>query len=1504
MENGMQNHSPFRYSRRQGYRRRYGYGQRAPAAVSRLEQRMRPKLNVAVHNLKQTMANVLQIMQKKVKKVSERFMSIHSGARHDITEVKNQLKVIHDENNRAYDALLDVTQLVRFVHLRAYERRVAPVSMSIPPDMHFKDFSHQVMLADQAQSRAKAMHMILERIKSRCMDQERQYDAIFKSFKNRDARALFVDIARYRRRIETRLYGQIRGDVRQRIHTYQRYLNSLTDRYMDARNYSYTANKEIRAVQRDVQRNIALRNAYIERRPPNDQTVFQTMAPITNIDEIEQLATDSYQKSRQLGRTVESMARTIIPVMKKAKEFIAKRSKTGNNVRLQLLAIVGRLADIVVKLDRRMDELRILLADEAILRERCEDLVTGSGGGDDEDMVIDCEQYIVILGSGGEELMTASMTTPRPRLSTTSTPITKSTTLKVSTSPSTQRPSTSLPPSTKSPSLKTVPSTPRPKTTTPAKPTPRRPKATTAVQSTDRPKSTTPTPSTPNPKTTTTPVPSTPSPTTTTPVPSTQRPTTTTHVPSTQRPTTTTPVPKTQRPSTTVPSTPRPKTTTAITTTQRPSTKVPSTPRPKTTPIPTTQRPSTTVPSTPRPKTTPIPTTQRPSTTVPSTPRPKTTTPAPTTASPSPSTTSKNIPMTPSIYDFETTSDDDDIVFSGDDILSVVSDKPTTTVLHSTESFTTRTSPVTTTTNTPTTLASEPTTVPPPTTTESVSTTKIDTAIEIGSGNEESDFVIEESEKDNEDTGGWVWPFGDDPNAGAYHNSFRDKLQKRAENEREKSDELISRSIPINRRHDVIVERWGTVNGNVAIIRDFVNNASEINSMWMGTRPEIESTHTRIAKLSSKINKHDITIRNRLEQAKMIAEAELQKAQIDQNGQQPSRQHVKMMTDLLAKVETVRSNMHQIKEITESPDVQPCLTVQREATKLRNNIAELREKIDRARAITSALPVAVAMVDGREYNAEVSSTSETLSPVTSLEVCFKPERSAMTVASFHGNGEVAYGIELVDSVPTVSVTGTDGELYGTIKSSVTLETSQWYNLHVTRTGHTIEMRTTRLGNDTEPTLEATAFPDMQVLQRSPTTVQVSGSSPPDQRSANVSGCIGSVIVNGQAVGLANTGNTTQAVRTCTSKCGWPTSPSMVFDGDGYVLFPMSILRPYYRVDSLFLKFSTRQREGVLLLLNDQRQHLQMLLSVSEGSIHMEARTKRGTTVLRSKENIYADGLFHAVEVNVQTKEIEATLDGVPETFTPETFTQEIPLRIDDGIYVGGLGLTSQIIGGKTKLRSLTGCISKLRITDRDIPMYMLQESKNVVYGSCSDSLWHHCVQFVDISTPVTLEDLLESSRIYVTVSAGAVGTILNYKRKDKFNINIDLDVAGVTITESVVGNEEKLFTTLNHEDRWVTLVIEDLTDSVKVSLNGTSVTLQHKQKGWFAAGGDDPPEYQITIGGEQGDEVASLNGGIARVIVNDVFVDLASSANDHNLQGCEKLIPDLLEMEKDMKPVC
>jgi len=55
-------------------------------------------------------------------------------------------------------------------------------------------------------------------------------------------------------------------------------------------------------------------------------------------------------------------------------------------------------------------------------------------------------------------------------------------------------------------------------------------------------------------------------------------------------------------------------------------------------------------------------------------------------------------------------------------------------------------------------------------------------------------------------------------------------------------------------------------------------------------------------------------------------------------------------------VNKVTANKRAIDELTRVK-VKPCMVVETGATRLRNNIAELRRKIDQARIITSSIPV-------------------------------------------------------------------------------------------------------------------------------------------------------------------------------------------------------------------------------------------------------------------------------------------------------------------------------------------------------------------------------------------------------------------------------------------------------------------------------------------------------------------------------------------------------------------
>ena len=57
-----------------------------------------------------------------------------------------------------------------------------------------------------------------------------------------------------------------------------------------------------------------------------------------------------------------------------------------------------------------------------------------------------------------------------------------------------------------------------------------------------------------------------------------------------------------------------------------------------------------------------------------------------------------------------------------------------------------------------------------------------------------------------------------------------------------------------------------------------------------------------------------------------------------------------------------------------------------------------------------------------------------------------------------------------------------------------------------------------------------------------------------------------------------------------------------------------------------------------------------------------------------------------LQLTFETDRIAVRIDNGTDQFMPESSTQEISKSIDDGIFLGGLGVKSQLVTGKTKLR--------------------------------------------------------------------------------------------------------------------------------------------------------------------------------------------------------------------------
>ena len=149
---------------------------------------------------------------------------------------------------------------------------------------------------------------------------------------------------------------------------------------------------------------------------------------------------------------------------------------------------------------------------------------------------------------------------------------------------------------------------------------------------------------------------------------------------------------------------------------------------------------------------------------------------------------------------------------------------------------------------------------------------------------------------------------------------------------------------------------------------------------------------------------------------------------------------------------------------------------------------------------------------------------------------------------------------------------------------------------------------------------------------------------------------------------------------------------------------------------------------------------------------------------RSSKDTYNDGVDHDLKIVFKTDNIDVTTDEGEDTFEQELARQEMTSRIDDGIYLGGLAVQSHSLSGKAKLRSFSGCISTFSISKKEIPLYMIEESKHVYYGKCRENIWRKCIKFSDQSKSLKYSNEKDANKLYIIFGGNSIGSLLHYQR--------------------------------------------------------------------------------------------------------------------------------------------
>ncbi|KAK3095552.1 hypothetical protein FSP39_016029 [Pinctada imbricata] len=788
------------------------------------------------------------------------------------------------------------------------------------------------------------------------------------------------------------------------------------------------------------------------------------------------------------------------------------------------------------------------------------------------------------------------------------------------------------------------------------------------------------------------------------------------------------------------------------------------------------------------------------------------------------------------------------------------------------------------------------TSTPPPLT----STTPSVDVIE-GSGDGEFEFEDKDKPKKDEDNGWFGGLFGDDPGV-IKQSLFGIKLKENASKEREESEELYKRAQPMPVKIEVFTKKF---NGLISIrdgLENFVDMALNVTSSWQQEKASIDNIKERIAKFDKSFYLKLEMAENKSKEARAAANARLEEyREASKNKQsESSAADTEVLTKLISAVDKVKKNTEELKRLKDRiPD--PCKTLELTAINLRTNIAELRAKIQKAKQITRSLPLSVSFDGNSRLQTILDGDMRLKSPTTSLGMCIKvtpSDKENYHIATFASNTSLNYDISLVKSAVRVSVIDSDGDEAGVLTSQTPLTPDSWYKLQLQRFGNTLKLTTDSLSTDDDPVTEAKALTDVPPIHTSPQTAYLGANLKGD---SYFNGCIGQVSVNGRHVGLLNTAKTGSKLSVCTTNCQEDRNQAIVFEGDGYTKYGIETLRSPSRIENIQLGFRSQQKNGLMFLLNDRLQDLQVLVSLVNGAIYVEGRTKRGTTMKKSSLSSYSDGKIHKLEIQFEADGIMVRVDNGSDQFLPERATQEISKAIDDGIFLGGLGVKSQLVTGKSKLRPFSGCITDFKIGDQSFPFYLAKETKNAFLGDCMQNIWMKCVRFQDDSSPIVLEKTDNMKFINLVVSRDSVGRVLHYKNGEKFNIELRVDGNGIEIFDVREDETYKMVSPGSPADIWYSIQIQDKPDEVIFTLNGTTQNVEYTSGGGWFGGETKKDDYSLTVGGGDQDD-ASFTGSVAALVVNDKEINLRQNSSALGLSHCEKPAMNMMEpKEKDEK---
>ncbi|ESO82835.1 hypothetical protein LOTGIDRAFT_229836 [Lottia gigantea] len=739
---------------------------------------------------------------------------------------------------------------------------------------------------------------------------------------------------------------------------------------------------------------------------------------------------------------------------------------------------------------------------------------------------------------------------------------------------------------------------------------------------------------------------------------------------------------------------------------------------------------------------------------------------------------------------------------------------------------------------------------------------------------------------------------------------FGNKLHQVSASRKQSSLDLLQSADSARRNVKEKSKVWENTKVNLEISNNFIREFKSFNKTYETELSRFLRIHTTVLAKTTVINKQVESIQSQCQQAIEKAEKKVKEMQSKKSGKSADGDNGNVdtgaegaFTSTITKVSLAKDEIKSYQQLRREAPVE-CENVQDRIRKMRSDIAQLKEKVNKARFVLSSLQLPVTVDNTNYIKSNIEGRSDELSMVTSIEVCIKPTVADGIIVVLKGDQSVTLRMEYGKLLIQIKREDTD---IGDLSSDQTLELEKWYTVKFKRIGHHLTLSVTSVVNGAVETNNVTkSLETLEVLGSDPEEVYIGGdptlknffgTSTP---SIEWAGCISSLLVNGNHVPLYLK-TSSDTIQTCDTHCypQYNSIENMRFEGDGFIEFPAKIL-DRTQVTNVSLEFKTKQESVFIMSVFHAPRRFQLEVALSKGRLRIHTTTTRESSLLETQKLVNNDQ-FHKLRIEYRGGTTYPFLDGIEGLFSIKQQRRQQINR--DGILLGGYN--GQEPTDQLSYPSLIGCLKNVQINNNVINVFEVNDYRNINLGHClPQAVWGNCVEFSEWSSPVVFNDLTEVYFVAITIKRNSKGPLLHFTKDSKFDLKVSVADNELDILETLTTFEDKIEFPSNKT--FVRLVIQDDADEevVKIGIleieDGVrSISYSSDDAGWFATVEvDKSTKYSLSLGQEIDDTNSQFVGGVTDFIFKNKLHNFEPYMATNKLKYCSRnLPPPTLETE-------